>query len=193
MVAIVKYNAGNIHSVQNALKRLGVESIVTDEAEALQQAAKVIFPGVGAAGSAMQYLKEKGLDAILKNLHQPFLGICLGLQLMCAHSEEDDTDCLGIFPSTVKKFPPKGKVPHMGWNNPTQVESPLFEGVSLEDNFYFVHSYFASLSTATIAQAEYLGEHFSTALHQDNFWAVQFHPEKSSKIGEQLLKNFLAL
>jgi len=193
MIAIVKYNAGNIHSVQNALQRLGVESQVTDDAEALHRAEKVIFPGVGAAGSAMRYLKEKGLDAVLKNLNQPFLGICLGLQLMCAHSEEDDTECLGIFPSTVKKFPPKGKVPHMGWNGINDLKTPLFEEVTPEEDFYFVHSYFATLSDATIAQGAYLGENFSAALQRDNFWAVQFHPEKSSKIGEQLLKNFIAL
>lgn len=193
MVAIVKYNAGNIHSVQNALQRLAVESLVTDEAEALNRAEKIIFPGVGAAGSAMHYLREKGLDTILKNLHQPFLGICLGLQLMCQHSEEDNTDCLGIFPSTVKKFPAKGKVPHMGWNNLKSLETSLFQDLSPTEDFYFVHSYFATPSAASIAQAEYLDENFSAALQRDNYWAVQFHPEKSSRAGEQLLKNFLAL
>jgi len=192
MIAILKYNAGNTKSVQNAIQRLGYESIVTDDIEALQAADKVIFPGVGEAGSAMEYLKAKGLDVVLKNLTQPVLGICLGLQLMCKSSEESTTEGLGIFDVLVKKFPSTGIVPHMGWNNFSAIDSPLFEGIFIEDNIYFVHSYYAELSESTIAQCDYLLP-FSAALQKDNFYAVQFHTEKSGAVGEQILKNFLAL
>lgn len=193
MIAIVKYNAGNIRSVSNALHRLGVDALVTDDPNLLREAEKVIFPGVGEASSAMNYLRERGLDEVLKNLHQPFLGICLGLQLMCKHSEEGDTECLGIFSENVKRFPSgKEKVPHMGWNNCIELKGPLFEGISTEDDFYFVHSYYAELGSQTTAQCDYILP-FSAALQQDNFHAVQFHPEKSADVGQQLIKNFLAL
>ena len=157
MIAIVKYNAGNVRSVQNALHRLGVDAVVTDNPEQLRNAEKVIFPGVGEASTAMQYLRERGLDEVLNNLHQPFLGICLGLQLMCEHSEEGDTDCLGIFNERVKRFPTaKEKIPHMGWNNCSELKNPLFKGISTADDFYFVHSYYAELGTQTIAQCNYI-------------------------------------
>lgn len=177
----------------NALHRLRVEAVVTDDSTLLREADKVIFPGVGEASSAMRYLRERGLDQILKNLDQPFLGICLGLQLMCKHSEEGDTDCLGIFTENVKRFPSaKEKVPHMGWNNCSGLKEPLFEGISSEDDFYFVHSYYAELGSQTAAQCEYIIP-FSAALQQDNFYAIQFHPEKSADVGQQLIKNFLEL
>ncbi|MEO1256084.1 MAG: imidazole glycerol phosphate synthase subunit HisH [Bacteroidota bacterium] len=192
MIAIVKYNAGNIRSVKNALDRLDVESIITDNTEMLSSAEKVIFPGVGEAGTAMSYLKERGLDKVIVSLKQPFLGICLGMQLMCAHSEEKDTKCLGIFKEKVKKFPPKGIVPHMGWNDFTQVKGPLFEGIEKEANMYFVHSYYAELGEDTIGETDYLIP-FTSALQKNNFYGVQFHPEKSADVGQQLLKNFLRL
>jgi len=192
MIAILKYNAGNTKSVENAIQRLGYECIVTDDIAQLQAADKVIFPGVGEAASAMEYLKAKGLDTVIKNLKQPVLGICLGLQLMCTSSEEGTTKGLGIFDVLVKKFPPIGIVPHMGWNNFSKVKSLLFEGISKEDNIYFVHSYYAELSENTIAQCDYLLP-FSAALLKDNFYAVQFHTEKSGIVGEQILKNFLEL
>jgi glutamine amidotransferase len=192
MIAILKYNAGNTKSVENAIQRLGYECKVTDDIAELQAADKVIFPGVGEAASAMEYLKAKGLDTVIKNLHQPVLGICLGLQLMCTSSEEGTTEGLGIFDVLVKKFPLTGIVPHMGWNNFSAVDSPLFNGISSEDNTYFVHSYYAELSQNTIAQCDYLLP-FSAALQKDNFYAVQFHTEKSGATGEQILKNFLAL
>ncbi len=193
MIAIVKYNAGNIRSVMNALHRLGVEALVTDDPELLREADKVIFPGVGEASSAMRYLRERELDQVLKNLHQPFLGICLGLQLMCKHSEEGDTECLGIFSENVKRFPTaKEKVPHMGWNNCVELKGPLFNRISSDDDFYFVHSYYAELGSQTTAECDYILP-FSAALQQDNFHAVQFHPEKSADVGQQLIKNFLQL
>ena len=193
MIAIVKYNAGNVRSVQNALHRLGVDAVVTDNPEQLREAEKVIFPGVGEASTAMKYLKERGLDEVLKNLHQPFLGICLGLQLMCKHSEEADTDCLGIFNEYVKRFPTaKQKVPHMGWNNCSVLKEPLFNGINTSDDFYFVHSYYAELGSQTTAECDYILP-FSAALQKDNFHAVQFHPEKSAEIGQLLIKNFLEL
>ncbi|MCF8459411.1 MAG: imidazole glycerol phosphate synthase subunit HisH [Flavobacteriales bacterium] len=193
MIAIVKYNAGNIRSVTNALHRLGVEALVTDDPKLLREAEKVIFPGVGEASSAMRYLRERGLDEVLKSLNQPFLGICLGLQLMCKHSEEGNTDCLGIFNENVKRFQStKEKVPHMGWNNCSELKSSLFNGISTADDFYFVHSYHAELGTQTTAQCEYILP-FSAALQKDNFHAVQFHPEKSAEVGQQLIKNFLEL
>lgn len=192
MIAVVKYNAGNIRSVINALHRLGCDATVTDKPELLRSADKVIFPGVGEASTAMDYLSEKGIDQILKNLHQPFLGVCLGLQLMCAHSEEGDTQCLGIFPEKVKRFPPADKVPHMGWNSIDFEDHILFKGVDQGEDMYFVHSYFAERSVDTIATTDYILK-FSSALSRDNFHAVQFHPEKSAAAGERILKNFLEL
>lgn len=192
MIAIVKYNAGNITSVKNAVERLGYSCIVTDDETSLKQAEKVIFPGVGEASSAMNYLKEKGLDEVIKNLTQPVLGICLGQQLMCQFSEEGNTECLGIFDATVNKFEPKLKVPHMGWNNITKLNSELYNGISDEDDFYFVHSYYAEISEETTAVCDYIVP-FSASMQKDNFYATQFHPEKSSDVGEQLLLNFLKL
>lgn len=193
-VAIVKYNAGNTHSVELALQRLGVDSILTDDAETLRSADKVIFPGVGEASSAMQYLKEHGLDKVITTLKQPTLGICLGMQLMCAHSEEGNADTLGIFNNHVKMFP-KGidKVPHMGWNSLTLLKSALYQGIEENAYAYFVHSFYVEISNTTTAQCNYANTLFSASLEKDNFYGVQFHPEKSSTIGEQLLKNFLAL
>ena len=191
-VAIVKYNAGNVHSVQLALNRLGIEPIVTDKAQTLLSAERVIFPGVGEASTAMVYLKKRGLHQTLMQLQQPVLGICLGLQLLCAYSEENKTTGLGIFPIQVRKFPPKNKVPHIGWNSIGQLKSPLFKGISEVSYVYFVHSYYAELSDFTIAEGEYIVP-FSAALQKDNYFAVQFHPEKSGKIGEHLLQNFLEL
>ncbi|MFY8008542.1 MAG: imidazole glycerol phosphate synthase subunit HisH [Flavobacterium sp.] len=192
MIAIVKYNAGNITSVQNALERLGYSSMVTDDPKLIQQAEKVIFPGVGEASSAMQYLREKGLDEVIKNLSQPVLGICLGQQLMCRFSEEGNTECLGIFDTSVKKFEPRLKVPHMGWNNISKLKSDLYKGISTEENFYFVHSFYAEISQETTAVCDYIVP-FSASMQKNNFYATQFHPEKSSQAGEQLLLNFLKL
>lgn len=189
-VCIIKYNAGNIRSVLFALERLEVQATVTEDHDAIKNASHVIFPGVGAANSAMPYLKERGLDELIRSLTQPFLGICLGMQLMCAHSEEGDTDCLGIFDIPVKKFTQQVKVPHMGWNSLHNLESPLLVGLSEGDFCYFVHSYYAALSNNTIATTMY-GEAFSSALHKNNFYGVQFHPEKSALVGETILKNFL--
>jgi len=191
-VVIIKYNAGNIHSVYLALKRLGIEAVVTDNVEEIKAADKVIFPGVGEASSAMKYLNETGLDVIIPALKQPFLGICLGLQLLCNHSEENDTECLKVFNETVKRFPPEDKVPHMGWNCIEFLDDTLFKGVKQSSYVYFVHSYYAETGKETIAKTDYILP-FSAALKKDNFYAVQFHPEKSSKIGEQILKNFIEL
>lgn len=192
MIAILKYNAGNTKSVENAISRLGYKCVITDEKELLLKADKVIFPGVGEAGSAMHYLIEKGLDVTIKSLKQPVLGICLGLQLMCNSSEESTTIGLGIFDCNVKKFPPKDKVPHMGWNNFELLDNAIFKGIETSDDVYFVHSYYAELSENTIATCNYITP-FSAGLQKDNFYAVQFHTEKSGKIGEQILKNFLEL
>ena len=192
MIAIVKYNAGNITSVKNAVERLGYSCIVTDDITTLKSAEKVIFPGVGEASSAMNYLKEKGLDEVIKNLTQPVLGICLGQQLLCQFSEEGNTKCLGIFEATVKKFEPKLKVPHMGWNTITKVKSKLYDGIPANEDFYFVHSYYAEISKETTAICNYIVP-FSASMQKDNFYATQFHPEKSSKVGEQILLNFLKL
>lgn len=192
MIAIVKYNAGNVKSVYNAVTRLGYEAVVTDDFETLQNADKVIFPGVGEASSAMNYLKEKGLDKVIKNLKQPTLGICLGQQLMCAYSEEGNTDCLGIFPIQVKLFPSTEIVPHMGWNTIYDLKTPLFNNVQENSDIYYVHSFYCENSEYTIAKTDYILE-YSAALNKDNFYATQFHPEKSAGIGEQILKNFLSL
>jgi imidazole glycerol-phosphate synthase subunit HisH len=192
MIAIIKYNAGNITSVQNALNRLGYESIITDDETAIRNANKVIFPGVGEASTAMQYLQERKLDVLIKSLTQPVLGICLGQQLMCSFSEENNTNCLGIFNATVKLFPPLELVPHMGWNNVESSTNKLFEGITLEDNFYFVHSYYATICENTIATCNYILP-FSAAMQKDNFYATQFHPEKSADVGERVLRNFLEI
>ena len=192
MIVIVKYNAGNIQSVKNAVERLGFSSIVTDDEIELKSAEKVIFPGVGEASSAMKYLKERKLDEIIKNLKQPVLGICLGQQLMCNFSEEGNTECLGIFDVNVRKFKAKEKVPHMGWNNLSDIKSELFTGISSEKDFYFVHSFYSEIGENTTSICDYINP-FSASMHKDNFYATQFHPEKSSKIGEQLLLNFLKL
>ncbi|MEM0542206.1 imidazole glycerol phosphate synthase subunit HisH [Flavobacterium sp. j3] len=192
MIAIVKYNAGNILSVKNAIERLGYSSIVTDDETILKLAEKVIFPGVGEASSAMKYLKEKGLDEVIKNLTQPVLGICLGQQLLCKFSEEGNTECLGVFDTTVKKFEPKLKVPHIGWNNISKLNSELFEGIASDENFYFVHSFYAEICQETTAVCDYIVP-FSASMQKDNFYATQFHPEKSSSEGERLLLNFLKL
>jgi len=193
-VAIVKYNAGNTHSVYLALQRLGIEAITTDEAELLKSADKVIFPGVGEASTAMNYLKERNLDNVLKELKQPVLGICLGMQLMCKHSEEGNTETFGIFNNVVRRFTSStDKIPHMGWNNISLNPSPLFNDVSNDEYFYFVHSYYAEASNETKAVCQYAGIEFSAALQKDNFYGVQFHPEKSSDQGAKLLKNFIEL
>lgn len=192
MIAIIKYNAGNISSVKNALNRLGYEGKLTDDPGEILQAKKVIFPGVGEAGSTMKYLRESGLDQVIRSIKHPMLGICLGLQLMCSHSEEGDTQCLGIFDARVKKFTATEKVPHMGWNNFTGMEGRLFEGISPEQDMYYVHSYYAEVSEETIARCHYILP-FSAAMHKNNFYATQFHPEKSADVGEQLLRNFLEL
>jgi len=192
MVAIIKYNAGNISSVQNALKRLNCESIITDDIEKIKSADKVIFPGVGEASSAMQYLNEKGLNKNILSITQPFLGICLGLQLMCKSSEEGTTKCIGIFDAEVKIFPPTQLVPHIGWNNFVNLKGTLFNKISTTDDVYYVHSYYAELCPASVATCNYI-KPFSAALQKNNFYATQFHPEKSADVGEQILKNFLAL
>lgn len=192
MIAIIKYNAGNIRSVQNALLRLGYDCIITDDKNDIRKAGKVIFPGVGEAGSAMKYLKEKELDKLIVSLKQPVLGICLGLQLMCRHSEESDTECLNIFDSDVRMFPLVDKVPHMGWNNFNAVGGDLLKGVSPLDDVYYVHSYYAALSSCTTAICDYILP-FSAAMEKGNFHATQFHPEKSAIIGERILLNFLEL
>lgn len=192
MIAIVKYNAGNILSVKNALDRIGVESVLTDVPEEIMGADKVIFPGVGEAKSAMEYLKARQLDQVLVQLRQPFLGICLGMQLMCDYSEERDTACLGIFNERVKKFPETGLVPHMGWNDFVAVNGLLFKGIEKEANMYFVHSYFVELGTDTVGTTDYLLP-FTSAIQKENFYGVQFHPEKSAEMGQKLIENFLTL
>lgn len=212
-VAIVKYNAGNVYSVVNALKRLGIEPLLTDNAEELQKADRVLFPGQGEASGAMEYLKARRLDEVIRSLKQPVLGICIGQQLLCRHSEEGDTDCIGIFDAEVKRFQPQrheDKVPCMGWNRleptPTPSEGKgcvdsLFHNVLDIENpslgegqgwAYFVHSYYVPLCKETIATADYI-QPYSAAMHKDNFYACQFHPEKSGRVGEQIIKNFLAI
>jgi glutamine amidotransferase len=194
-LVIIKYNAGNIQSVLYALERIGVQATVTDDVQQIQSADKVIFPGVGEASTAMNYLKERGLDVVIKNLTQPVLGICLGMQLMCKHSEENDTDCLGIFEEEVKKFNAEVlgfKIPQIGWNNIFNLKTPLFNGLKENDFCYFVHGYYAALGEHTIATTNYI-QSYSSALQKNNFYGVQFHPEKSAIVGEQILKNFIEL
>jgi imidazole glycerol-phosphate synthase subunit HisH len=223
-ITIVKYNAGNIQSVLYAMERIGIDAVVTDDHEQIRSAEKVIFPGVGEASTAMHYLKERGLDKVIRELRQPVLGICLGMQLMCRYSEENDTECLGIFDEDVRKFaPPRGgnegrggnepmgadkglemrvatagqgddrrtvlKVPQIGWNTIYDLKSPLFAGVKENSYCYFVHGYYAALGQHTTATTDY-GQAYSSALQKDNFYGVQFHPEKSAEVGEQILTNF---
>lgn len=192
-VAIVKYNGGNTASVANALVRLGVEPLITDSADVLRAADKVIFPGVGEASTAMKYLRERGLDAVIRSLTQPVLGICLGMQLMCETSEENATECLGIMPYRVRRFESETlKIPHTGWNRITQLNSPLFDGVADGKRVYFVHGYYVETGELTTAICEY-GQKFSASITRDNFHAIQFHPEKSGAVGEKILRNFLQL
>ena len=194
-VAIIKYNAGNIFSVDYALRRLGIEPVITADAEELTGADKVIFPGVGEAATTMEYLRQNNLDLLIRSLKQPVLGICLGMQLMCNHSEEGDVDCLGIFQTDVKRFLPhqhEDKVPHMGWNTLTDTRGDLFKGFDKEEFVYFVHSFYVPVNECTAAQTQYIHP-FSAAIQKDNFYATQFHPEKSGKTGERILTNFLNL
>lgn len=194
-VVIIKYNAGNIFSVGSAMKRLNVDATITDDKELIQKADKVIFPGVGEASTTMKYLRETKLDSLISDLKQPVLGICLGMQLMCRFSEEGNAQCLNIFDVDVKRFEPRvheEKVPHMGWNNITDVKEPLFDN-SLENRYvYFVHGFYVPLTDSTIAVTDYI-QPFSAALHTKNFYATQFHPEKSGDVGEHILTNFLKL
>lgn len=196
-IVIIKYNAGNIRSVLFALERIGVDAVVTDDVMQIQTAEKVIFPGVGEASTAMQYLKERKLDKVIRNLQQPVLGICLGMQLLCKHSEENNTDCLGIIPVNVKKFishPGNGalKIPQIGWNNIYDLKSDLFTKVEENSYIYNVHGYYAEDSSYTIAKCDY-GISYAAAIKKDNFYGVQFHTEKSAAIGELILKNFIRL
>lgn len=195
-VAIIKYNAGNIYSVYCAVTRLGAEAVITDDVEEIKAADKVIFPGVGEARAAMEYLNEKGLSDVIRGLKQPVLGICIGMQLMCKHSEEGDVDCLGIFDVPVVRFNPSDKamkVPQVGWNQITDFEGcPLYKDVKEGDYVYYVHSYHVPVCDWTIAQTEYVHP-YSASLHKDNFWATQFHPEKSGSVGEQIIANFLKM
>ncbi len=192
MIAILKYNAGNVVSVENAVNKLGYKTVITDDIKLLQIADKVIFPGVGEASSAMKYLREKGLDEVIQTLQQPVLGICLGMQLMCNYSEEGKTKGLGIFNTDVLKFPSRDIVPHTGWNNFTSVNGELFKNINPENDCYFVHGYYAQISDETVAITDYILP-FSAALQKGNFYATQFHPEKSAKNGMQILQNFLNL
>ena len=191
-VVIIKYNAGNVVSVTNTLNRLGIEPTHSDDPETIKKADKVIFPGVGEASTAMNYLRKQGLDKVLVDLHQPFLGICLGLQLMCKYSEENDTPCLGIFDKEVKRFENTLKVPQIGWNLLKDLKSPILQNLPEHPYIYFVHSYYAELGEETIATSDYTVP-FSAALHQDNYYAIQGHPEKSGKTGQKILENFLNL
>lgn len=200
-VAIIKYNAGNVQSVLYALQRLGIGASVTDDHDEIKAADKVIFPGVGHAASAMDYLKKRKLDELILSLQQPVLGICLGLQLLCKFSEEGNTKCLGVFNADVKKFDDSVfqnknlvpvKIPHMGWNTISDLSSPLMEGIAEDSYVYFVHSFYAELSKETIATTDYIHP-FSSAMHKDNFYGVQFHTEKSAEVGERILSNFLKI
>ena len=194
-VAVVKYNAGNVYSVVNALRRLGVEPLFTDNVEDIKSADKVVFPGQGEAASAMDYLRRYGLDVVIKGLRQPVLGICIGQQLLCRHSEEGNTDCLGVFDVDVRRFQPschEDKVPAMGWNSLYGLESPLFKGVSDGEYVYFIHSYYVPVCDFTVAKSDYI-QPYSAAMHKDNFYATQFHPEKSGRVGEVIMRNFLEI
>lgn len=194
-VAVVKYNAGNVYSVVNALRRLGVEPLLTDNVEDIKSADKVVFPGQGEAASAMDYLRRYGLDVVIKGLRQPVLGICIGQQLLCRHSEEGNTDCLGVFDVDVRRFQPschEDKVPAMGWNSLYGLESPLFKGVSDGEYVYFIHSYYVPVCDFTVAKSDYI-QPYSAAMHKDNFYATQFHPEKSGRVGEVIMRNFLEI
>lgn len=192
MIAIIKYNGGNVNSVQNAVRRLNAESVITDDFDTIRNADRVIFPGVGEASSTMENLREKGLDLLIPSLQQPVLGICLGMQLMCGSNEEGNTIGMGIFDIPVKKFPPADIVPHMGWNTVAEVRSPLFAGCEENNDVYFVHSYYCELSQYTTSVCDYILP-FSASLQKDNFYAMQFHPEKSGAAGSRLLENFLKL
>lgn len=192
-IAIIKYNAGNTASVAGALRRIGAEAVVTDVEEDLRQADRVIFPGVGEASTAMRYLRTRGLDDTIRSLSQPVLGICLGMQLMCAFSEENSTECLGIIPCRVRRFESGTyKVPHMGWNTIREMKSRLFTGIADGSHVYFVHGYFVEKTVTTTATTEYI-EEFSAGVEYNNFYAVQFHPEKSGEVGARILENFLKL
>lgn len=191
-VVIIDYNAGNISSVGFALERLGIIPRLTGDPGCIARADKVIFPGVGAAGAAMQQLKMQGIDKVIMDLKQPVLGICLGMQLMCSHSEEQDAQCLGIFPETVRKFEGEEKIPQTGWNNIGHLNSLLFEGIGEDAFMYYVHSYYVPVNNYTIARTEYI-QPFSAALNKNNFYAVQFHPEKSGPTGSRIIENFLKL
>ena len=190
MIAIIKYNAGNIASVKNAVERLGFDCKITDDEEIIRSAEQIIFPGVGEAASAMKYLKERELDKLIKSAKQPLLGICLGLQLLCKHTEEGNTFCMNIFDTAVKKFPVQDIVPHMGWNNLIDIECSLFDGISSSTDYYFVHSYYAEICEDTKAKCNYILP-FSAVMQKDNYFATQFHPEKSASLGERILCNFL--
>ena len=192
MIAIIDYVAGNVKSVENAVRKLGYETVITSNPEEIRNAVKVIFPGVGEASTAMNYLKSLKLDELIPTLKQPFLGICLGQQLLCDFSEEGNTKCLGIFNLKVKEFPATDIVPHMGWNNLQKIDGSLFEGISEEDNFYFVHSYYCEISENTTSECDYILP-FSATLQKDNFYGTQFHPEKSGDVGSKILENFLKL
>ncbi|HKK74740.1 MAG TPA: imidazole glycerol phosphate synthase subunit HisH [Saprospiraceae bacterium] len=195
-IAIIDYNAGNVRSVLYAMERLGVDTVLTDDHAQIRAADKVIFPGVGEASTTMDFLRKKGLDELIRSLTQPVLGICLGMQLLCEYSEENDTACLGIIPQRVKRFQPEAgeKVPHMGWNSllPTDREGSIITSDLKGEYVYFVHSYYAEDGPYTTARTDYI-QPFSSALQKDNFYATQFHPEKSGSVGERIINNFLAL
>jgi len=192
MIAIIKYNAGNIRSVLNSVTRLGYDSIITDKKDDILNADKIILPGVGEAASAMKDLRERGIDKILLSIDKPVLGICLGLQLLCLDSEEGNAKCLGVFNSHVRKFPPEDKVPHTGWDNFKSMDGELLKDLKASDDFYYVHSYYSEICKYTTAVCDYILP-FSAVMQKDNFYAVQFHPEKSAERGEKVMKNFLEL
>lgn len=193
-VAIIDYNAGNVRSVLFAMERLGVDALLTDDPTQIRQADKVIFPGVGEASTTMAYLRDKKLDEVIRSLSQPVLGVCLGMQLLCEYSEENDTPCLGIIPQRVKRFQPTSgeKVPHMGWNSLQTEGNSIFTPNLNGDYVYFVHSYYVELGSYTTATTDYVHP-FSAGLHKDNFYATQFHPEKSGSVGEKIIQNFLSI